>query len=371
MRLKELKGYFKSVRKVMRRWRKYRWTAGEQQYWHITQEKRKNYLLVAHIDTVQTPRFFGMKGSRLYARGLDDRLGVAMAFLLHSERDDCDVLITDDEELGASTAEIVPFEQLEGYNCIIELDRAGNDFVTYGLADDDLVAAYKEYSHKGWGSFSDICSIKKRPCGCINVGIGYELAHSMNSYAEIKDVNESYCNLNKFMTEHAGTHFKECEKIESWGSGTGWYNGSSYKSTSFNNYSGGSNYTPKGYWSNGKWVDFNTEYGTDEEEDTESGLTALGNPRMRPEEVIDPTCESCGCDLYELAAQYTGMCKECVKSMFGDDWEDIWPSQQELDDWIFEEYERILAKDERDEAANQKCERQKQLELYDGEDVKC
>ena len=323
MRIKELKSYFKSTRKVMRRWRQYRHTDGKQQYWHITNDKRKNYLLVAHIDTVQVPKFKGVYGNKIYAQGLDDRLGVAMAFKLWRERSDCDVLITDDEEIGKSTAGLVSLAELEGYNCIIELDRAGNDFVSYGLADDDLLDAFEFYAKKGWGSFSDICSFNERPCGCINVGIGYERAHSLDSYADLEDVNNAFINLNEFMNKHNGVHFKECEKP-----------------TYYSNYRTSRPYTPyvpTGYWDKEqhKWIAY--------VEETKPVPKSLAKP-----DALDPLCESCGCDLCTLEEQYSQMCKACVQGMFGEDWESVWPGQDEIDDWVYEAYENILEKERQD-----------------------
>jgi len=186
--------------------KKYKTTIDKKSYWHI--RKGKKVLLVAHTDTVQYPFYRGYKDGIIYASGLDDRLGVFLGLTLLKERQDVDVLLTDLEETADSTINLVPPEDLADYNCIIGLDRAGIDFVDYGLADDILIDAYSDYATIGVGSFSDICFINEPPCGCINVGIGYERAHSVNSYAILKDFIKSYKDLNSFLDNYANTKFK-------------------------------------------------------------------------------------------------------------------------------------------------------------------
>ena len=191
--------------RVYRLLRPYLRTLNQRRYWHIKQGGK--VLLVAHIDTVRKPRFHGLLHDRIYAAGLDDRLGVCLALDLAQERDDVDVLITDDEEAGQSTASLVPFSDLQEYNAVLGLDRGGMDFVDYGLGGKDLVRAYSEYAPHDLGSFSDICFLDNPPCGCINVGVGYQDAHDHYSWVRTADIRQTRRNLRAFLEQYSGTRF--------------------------------------------------------------------------------------------------------------------------------------------------------------------
>jgi len=202
----DVRQFFKPAMEVMAEYMEHLVTDGKQVAWHI--KRGGKVLLVAHIDTVHEPKIHKITKKTIIAQGLDDRLGVFMAMALMNARDDVDVLITDDEEVGKSSAALIPTEDLN-YNCIIGLDRGGMDFVDYDLADDDLIDAYSEFAEFGYGSFSDICFLNDPPCGCINVGIGYQKAHSKDSYAKIADIKQSYKNVCKFLDKHVDTHFEK------------------------------------------------------------------------------------------------------------------------------------------------------------------
>jgi hypothetical protein len=139
---------------------------------------------------------------------------------LFEKRTDVDVLITTDEEKGRSTAGNVPDALFAGYNSIVELDRAGNDFVHYDLADDKLENAYKEFAPLSFGSFSDICFIDEDAlkCGCINVGIGYQLSHSTNSYVEVDSLTKAWKGINSFLNKYSSIKFdKPVKKYSKYG----------------------------------------------------------------------------------------------------------------------------------------------------------
>lgn len=174
-------------------------------YWHIKNGSCADILLVAHSDTVQEPKINAVIEDRLYAAGLDDRLGMMLAFNIAKSRNGCDILITDEEECGKSTAELVPEKDLEQYRLIIELDREGNDVVDYDLADKRLLK--KIDRHVGIGSFSDICSLKNPKCSCINMGIGYYDAHSKFSYCELKEVNLAIKDINWLIEDTKGESY--------------------------------------------------------------------------------------------------------------------------------------------------------------------
>jgi len=201
--------FFLDIDTTMEPWAEHEVRINERRYWHI--KSGGKILLVAHVDTVLKPVKPRIKKKRIKGRGLDDRLGIYMAMTILEEHPEIvDVLITDDEEIGMSTASLVPTEDLANYNCIIELDRGGDDFVHYGLAGPDLVYAYEEYADKGFGMASDIMHLNKPNCGCINVGIGYYKAHAKNSYCKTEEFIQSYHNVMDFIEKYQDVHFEAC-----------------------------------------------------------------------------------------------------------------------------------------------------------------
>jgi len=202
----DISKFFNGIKRVMAPWREHKVVVGGRQYWHI--KNGGKVLLVAHIDTVLQPTKPKFKKKRIKARGLDDRLGVYMAMTIQAEMPDIvDVLITDDEEIGKSTADMVPTKDLEGYNVIIELDRGGSDFVHYDLAGDDLIDAYLEFADEGYGWSSDIAHLNSPPCGCINVGIGYYKQHAKDSYAKTEEFIKAYHDVSEFIEKYQDVHF--------------------------------------------------------------------------------------------------------------------------------------------------------------------
>lgn len=143
-------------------------------------------LFVAHLDTVLPPKIIKKKEDRVWAQGLDDRLGALIAYRL-SKKLGADLLLTDNEEVCASTARY--HELKDDYNWIVEFDRAGIDVVTYDIDSPEFLGALYESFPIGFGSYSDICSLEYPPCCCFNLGIGYHHAHSKDSYVELAETN--------------------------------------------------------------------------------------------------------------------------------------------------------------------------------------
>lgn len=160
-------------------------------------------LFMAHLDTVQPPKFYKIKNQRLYASGLDDRLGCYIAYKLSQELD-VDLLLTDHEESGQTTA---MYHTFKDYNWICEFDRAGDDVVHYGLVNRDWLDALETTWKAGHGVYSDICSIKTDAC-CMNLGIGYNFAHSKDSYVDIPTCNDQIDKFVAFYHKHKDTRFE-------------------------------------------------------------------------------------------------------------------------------------------------------------------
>lgn len=171
-------------------------------------DRGSDILFVAHIDTVQVPKFMRLrktkskKTKRIYARGLDDRLGCMIANEL-SEQLNVDLLLCDNEEIGDSTGQ---YHYLKEYKWIAEFDRAGDDVVTYGRENEEFISALEEFWSVGAGTYSDICSLDTPAC-CVNVGIGFELAHSKDSYANLKVMDQQVKKFREFFQKYKNIKF--------------------------------------------------------------------------------------------------------------------------------------------------------------------
>lgn len=171
-------------------------------------DRGADVLFVAHIDTVQKPKFIRVRKTkskkikRVYAWGLDDRLGCMVASDLSKELG-ADLLICDLEERMGSTG---MYHNLKDYNWIVEFDRAGNDVVTYGLDSLEFYMALEDYWNVGFGSFTDLCMLNTSAC-CMNVGIGYEFAHSKDSYVNMKVLDAQIAQFREFYDKYKGVKF--------------------------------------------------------------------------------------------------------------------------------------------------------------------
>lgn len=158
-------------------------------------DRDANVLFVAHLDTCQKPKFFYKTRKRIFASGLDDRLGCLIAYEL-SEQLGADLLLTDNEESFESTAKN---HDCKNYNWIVGFDRYRDDVVVYDCGSKSFESAISEYWKIGLGSFSDISLLQTENC-CMNLGIGYYNAHHKNSYVTIKTV---YRQIEKFKLFYA------------------------------------------------------------------------------------------------------------------------------------------------------------------------
>jgi hypothetical protein len=146
-------------------------------------DRGSDICMMAHADTVQQPKLisYSANNDKIYASGLDDRLGCLTAATL-SHHMKCDLIITDLEESGRTT--IAHHKSEKDYNWVVEFDRKGDDVVTYRQDSKEWLEALKEFFKVGHGSFSDIARFDI-PCCKMNVGIGYEGAHIVNSHFKV------------------------------------------------------------------------------------------------------------------------------------------------------------------------------------------
>lgn len=177
---------------------------------HVFVDRDASILYVAHIDTVQDlslPESIGIHEDRIYATGLDDRLGCYLAFRLNLLGLKGDVLICDYEEINMSTAQY--FKTEKQYNWVCELDRTSNDLVFYDMNSNELENILIEENFDiGIGSFSDISmlNLPNDPC-MFNLGIGYHKPHSLFSYLDIREMVDNVNRFANFYNKYKDTLF--------------------------------------------------------------------------------------------------------------------------------------------------------------------
>lgn len=130
-------------------------------------------LAVVHLDWVMwsKPRY-NRKAHRITCPQLDDRLGLwCLLDLLPSLGVKSDILLTDSEEIGRSTARY--FDTPKRYNWMYQFDRRGVDTVLYEYDSEENRERLEEHGLAcGDGSFSDICMLSHLGCSGWNVGTG-------------------------------------------------------------------------------------------------------------------------------------------------------------------------------------------------------
>lgn len=169
-------------------------------------------LAVAHLDHYgpSIPRVFknvyGYYG--VQCEQLDDRLGAWVLLDLLPQFTDIkyDILLTDSEETGNSTAQW--FETQKKYNWIWEFDRAGMDVVMYDYETDEAMTILENSGFEvGMGSFTDICYLEQLGCQGFNFGVGYHDQHTPKCFAMLRDVLYQVQKFRYFLENYCDTHF--------------------------------------------------------------------------------------------------------------------------------------------------------------------
>jgi len=157
-------------------------------------------LFVGHTDTVQPNGVFQpvkfKSDTWIFSPTHDDRLGlhVGLDYLTKCKLK-FDILLTDDEEKGKSTA--LWFDPPKKYNWMFMFDRKGTGAVTYQYSTEQLRYKLGKYNFEtSWGGYSCIRDLEHLGCSGINFGVGYHNNHSENAYAS---VNELRSQLRKFV----------------------------------------------------------------------------------------------------------------------------------------------------------------------------
>jgi|GEM_PF-5093135 len=200
----ELSYWLRPVNKLFKDFRKQTINYKNHKKRRIFIDRGSDILFIAHLDTVLPPRLIKQTKDRVYATGLDDRLGCMVAYNLSLEFD-VDLLLTDNEEIGKTTAF---YHDCKDYKWIAEFDRAGSDVVTYDLDNEQFHNDLDDCFAIGIGSYSDICSLDTLAC-CVNIGIGYRKAHNKDSYVDISILKKQTEKFREFYAEHKDTKYTQ------------------------------------------------------------------------------------------------------------------------------------------------------------------
>lgn len=167
-----------------------------------------NILGVAHLDTVLQDKIFSVEGNRIYSPQLDDRLGVwSLLYALPTKMGYVyDILLTDDEEMGASTASL--FTTAKKYNWIFEIDRADSDSVLYDYETKEYRKLLEDNGFEvGWGTFTDICELEHLGCLGINFACGYHGQHTTQCYVDTDIYTSQLDKVITFIQNHKEIHY--------------------------------------------------------------------------------------------------------------------------------------------------------------------
>jgi hypothetical protein len=148
---------------------------------YVFQDNGCRVLAVCHLDTVHPYRGYQYERQhdRLWCSTLDNRLG---AYLMLDFLPDLglsfDVLLTDHEETGRSTARF--FAPPREYNWIFSFDAPRNHVKMYDYASRDSLTLLHSYGFVPVHHLiaSDICSLPQQSCKAFNIGCGVSKMHS-------------------------------------------------------------------------------------------------------------------------------------------------------------------------------------------------
>ena len=188
-----LREWFVPINRIFEKFKNSTLDYNDQEKRRIFLDRGGKVLFVAHLDTVQKPKYRKRKKNKIYASGTDDRLGCHIAYKLSKELKE-DLLLCDNEEQAKSTAK---YHDCKDYNWIVEFDREGEDVVTYDLDCTAFITELRNDFRIGFGSFSDICSLNTTAC-CVNIGIGYRNGHSTKSYIDSLVLSRQIDRFRKF-----------------------------------------------------------------------------------------------------------------------------------------------------------------------------
>jgi hypothetical protein len=165
-------------------------------------------LFIAHRDTVRKPAGMVIFNNYIISPVIDNRLGMNLGVNLAKTFNFIDILITDGEEMGMSTARFIPKKVVEKYNWIFSIDRMGKYPVTYHHYNSQ---AYKSliriFGSIAYGTFSDISEIDE--VFCINFPAGHQSDHQELNYGRLDDIEDCFNKIVEFILENQDIKYRD------------------------------------------------------------------------------------------------------------------------------------------------------------------
>ena len=303
-------------------------------------------LIVAHCDSVQGQNFVRTDRHKVYSPSLDNRIGVWLALSELPKRGvKADILLTDDEERGMSTASLFAASTAnrKQYKWIAQFDRMGYDAACYQYMEPALSEKLRKHGYTPVnGSYTCICTMEALGVKAVNFGVGYNNYHSMNSYIWL---NELYTLIdmflgfyNEFKDEAMPHTMRPAVKFTSYGTGTSVRNFRSYDDDDWygESYSGrgGNGGTGRKPWTGGtkdiattpqtynEWWEKTGETREEEEEDSATDPNAGAEVEYITDDAAFGICEGCddafhASDLFFDQMTETIMCDSCMMLLYG------------------------------------------------------
>ena len=203
----------------------------------IYQDNGADILAVGHIDTVDNHRSTQteagleahnktMNLAKYYQTGpqLDDRLGVWALLSVLPEFMNYDILLTDNEEIGQSTAGSFEPPNGKAYHWIFELDRRRDGCVLYQYGSKKW---NKELTRAGFriarGSFSEIGYLDHLGVQAVNVGVGYDHEHTLACDWDINIMREQLKKLVNFYERNKDKRYAYNRRRDIYAGGRAWF----------------------------------------------------------------------------------------------------------------------------------------------------
>lgn len=268
-------------------------------------------LAVAHLDSVLDLKHFyklSIDGNTCIINvNLDDRLGAYVLIdLLPKLGLQYDLLLTEGEESGRSTAAWFDPPVDYKYNWMFSFDRHGVDVVSYQYDNANLRKRVAECDLKmAVGSFSDISSLDFLGCRGINVGTGYWEEHTDMCHAFMWQTRMNVHKFCKFYSLNRNTHLPFLvTEADAWrGKWTAWTELDDSLDTPTSKWS-------KQYLKNGEWKNIDNE-GPTGEDDLAGYSDKFYNQNARN------WCMDCGRLITEKNRSNldAGLCKACESNL--------------------------------------------------------
>jgi len=180
---------------------------------YIYFDRGASILGVAHRDTVcgATHFTYEVARDRIYTPTLDDRLGCTILLDVLDRvlpEGSYDILLTEGEEQGRSTAKYFTPPKGKRYNWMFQFDRGGTDAVYYQYTDREWMKALDLLGVKlDRGMFSDICYLEHLGICGVNIGTAYYQYHSKNAYCNLDETEHMVDRFVRFFNKYSEERF--------------------------------------------------------------------------------------------------------------------------------------------------------------------